>query len=208
MIVGIYWDNVNNRSIDLDLSLMTQNGKIGWDDSYRSNNRDILFSGDVTSAPNGASELFYVQKQLKSASVFYVNYYNFNTDTRVPFKVMIGQENISNLEKNYMIDPNNVLAVAETEIDQRQKILGLLVTTTKENRFYFAETGLGKSITATGSDFIEHARKYLFSFYENTIDFKDILEKAGAEIVDNIEDCDINLEPNVLEKDTILNLLK
>ena len=56
--------------------------------------------------------------------------------------------------------------------------------------------------------------EYLLDFYENTISLKDILEKSGAKIVndkENIDDednIDIDLSPEVLEKDSILNLLK
>jgi len=32
--------------------------------------------------------------------------------------------------------------------------------------------------------------------------------KAGAKFVDNMEKCDIDLSPEVLQKDTILNLIK
>ena len=42
------------------------------------------------------------------------------------------------------------------------------------------------------------------------ISFKDVLEKAGANIVDKIEKnskVDVDLSPEKLEKDTILNLL-
>ena len=61
LIVGIHWTNTKKRRIDLDLSIIGVSGKIGWDASYRSKERDILFSGDVTDAPapRGASELFY-----------------------------------------------------------------------------------------------------------------------------------------------------
>ena len=39
------------------------------------------------------------------------------------------------------------------------------------------------------------------------IELKDILEKAGAKFVKDKEKCDIDLSPETLEKDTILNLL-
>jgi len=73
VIVGIHWNNVNRNRIDLDLSLLSvATGKIGWDESYRTEDRSILFSGDLTDADglNGASELFYIRKQENNSLIY------------------------------------------------------------------------------------------------------------------------------------------
>ena len=78
IIFGIHWEDVNNNRIDLDLSLINcEHGKIGWDCSYRTDTGDVLFSGDMTDAPgdNGASELFYIQRQKAGSYILLVNYY-------------------------------------------------------------------------------------------------------------------------------------
>jgi len=208
IIFGIHWKNVKQNRIDLDLSLISpEGGKIGWDGSYRTGDEDILFSGDMTDAyGGGATELFYVRRQSKKSLILFVNYFNFDSDVEVPFRIIVAKEKASNFKKNYMVDPNNLLSVAESKINQKQKVLGLLVSTTKQNRFYFAETYLGASITSHNSEFAENTRKYLFGFYENMISLKDILEKSGAKFVDRNE-AEINLSPEDLEKDSILRLL-
>lgn len=210
MVVGISWKDVGDHRVDLDLSVISADEKIGWDSSYRTDDGDILFSGDITSAPNGATELFYIKKQVKKALILMVNYYNYtdyDESVAVPFKILAASEKVASLGENYMVDQNNIKAVAETEINEHEKMLGLIISTTTGSRFYFAETYLGGSITSSNSEFIENARKYLLSFYENTIELKDILEKAGAKFVKDVEKCDIDLSPEALEKDTILNLL-
>jgi len=211
MVVGVHWNNVDNHRIDLDLSLVSANNKIGWDADYRNDNKTILFSGDLTNAPspNGASELFYVKTQVMSSNIMIVNYYNFMTNVEVPFKIMVGQDSPKNMNKSYMLDPNKVISVAKSSINTKQKILGLLVTTTKENRFYFAETNLGVNISSDYSDEnVQHTRKFLFDFYTNTINLNKVLEKAGAKFVEDIEDADIDLSPENLEKDTIISILQ
>lgn len=210
IIVGINWQDIDTHRIDLDLSLIKSDGeKIGWDASYRTEESDILFSGDMTSAPKpkGATELFYVQKQSKKDMILFVNYYNYNEKIDVPFKIIVAKEKVSNFKENYMVDPNNIVSVAESKMTQKQKILGLLITTTGGNRFYFAETSVGKSITSTDSKIAQNCRQYLLDFYENTIDLKSILIKAGCKIVKDKEKADIDLSPEVLEKDSILKLL-
>jgi len=209
IIFGINWGNVKGHVIDLDLSLISPTeGKIGWDASYKTEN--ILFSGDITDArgPNGATELFYVKRQKKEAQILFVNYYNFEEKVEVPFKIIVAQERVSNWGENYMVNPNNLIAVSNSKIIQKEKILGLLVTTFDECKFYFTETSVGTSITSSSSPVAEHSRKYLFGFYENAIDLKDILIKAGAKIVDKKDGGDIDLSPEGLAKDSILNLLR
>lgn len=207
MIVGIHWENVKSNRIDLDLSMINQNGKIGWDGGYRNEGRTVLFSGDTTDAPNGASELFYVERQKMDSYILFVNYYNYDASVEVPFKIIVAKEKARNFGQNYMVNPDNVLSVAKTKITQKQKILGLLTITTKECRFYFAEVNLGKSISAGNNAFVENSKKYLFDFYRNTISLNDILIKAGNQIAKDNKKCDIDLSPENLEKNTIIDLL-
>jgi len=208
MIAGINWHNVKHNRIDLDLSLLSVTGKIGWDSSYRTEEGDVLFSGDMTDACNGASELFYVKKQTKKSFIIFVNYYNFDEAIKVPFKILVAHEATKNLRKNYMVDPNNVVAITESKIDQKQKILGLLIVTTTGSKFYFVEANIGRSITSSGTEFATRSRKYLLDFYENTIMLSDVLTKAGAKLVGDRDEADIDLSPETLEKDTILTMLR
>ena len=210
MIFGIHWKDTKIRSIDLDLSLISpETGKVGWDGSYRTEGRDILFSGDLTEAPKpkGASELFYIKKQTENVFIVLANYYNFDADTEVPFKIIVAKERANHFRKNYMIDPNNIISVVNSTINKKQKVLGLIVVTEEDCKFYFSETYLGRSITSSENEFVENSRKYLFDFYENTIGLKEILEKSGAEFVDDKKNADIDLSPENLEKDSILNLI-
>ena len=136
-----------------------------------------------------------------------LNYYNYDSEIKVPFKIIVAKEKVKNFRNNYMVDPNNIVSVAQSEISQRQKILGLLITTMKESRFYFVETSIGTSITARDSEVSKNSRKYLINFYKDSIELKDILLKAGAKLVDDKDKSDIDLSPENLEKDSILNLL-
>ena len=207
MVCGVYWDNVRKKRIDLDLSLINADmGKMGWDGRYRTEDRNILFSGDMTDAQKGASELFYVKRQIEQAFIVMVNFYNYRADVKVPFKIIIAKEQVKNLKENYMVNPNNVVAAAQSSTKQMQKMLGLLVISPRGCKFYFAETSLGLSITSSTDEFVENARKYLYAAYTNTISLNEVLKRAGAEMVSDKE-YDIDLSPEKIEKDTILKLL-
>jgi hypothetical protein len=225
MLFGIHWNNVKgtgkeNKSsyhrIDLDLSLMSATAKYGWDGYYRNAESEILFSGDMTDAtpPKGATELFYIKKQLEQSLVLMVNNYNYCDGIEIPFKIIVAKQHLEKLPQNYMVDPNSVIAIADTKILQRQKILGLIVTSSEGNKFYFTESAMGKQITSKKVNYMENSRQFMFDYYTNSISLKEVLERAGAKITSDIatirleqKSVDIDLSPESLEKDTIINLL-
>lgn len=210
MVFGVHWENVKGHMIDLDLSLVGVGGKYGWDSAYRSEGRDILFSGDITTAPkpNGASELFYVKRQVRKFFLMFVNYYNFDESIEVPIKIFVAKERVTKMRKNYIVNPNNVLMTTQSKINKKQTIAGLLAVTEDECRFYFSQVSVGNSISSSNSKPAKNSRKYLKSFYQNTLTLNGILEKAGAKITTNKKGCDIDLSPESLEKDSIIRLLK
>lgn len=206
MTAGVYWENVKGHRIDLDLSLISTDGKIGWDRSYRTDRGDILFSGDMTDAAHGAAEHFYIERQKAKTYLMFVNYFNHDDEIEVPFKIIVAQKR-GKLKANHMVDPNDLIATVSTIIKQKQKILGLISVNSTESRFYFTEFEIGKSITSGNSPFAEHARQYLVDFYKNGIYLRDVFNKAGAMFVSDRTEADIDLSLETLEKDTIIKLL-
>jgi hypothetical protein len=214
MVVGIHWENQKGKQIDLDLSLIDISGvKYGWDGSYRNKDRSVLFSGDMTSAPlpNGASELFYVKNLEKGVYMLSVNYYNYDANIPVPFKIFVGFDNeFKNMSKSYMLDPNNVLASTSTVANRKQKILGSLFISEDGCEFVFSEMYMGKSISLnTENEYVRHTQSYLYNFYRNSISMKELLDKAGANMIEDTEGVEeyIDLSPEALQRDTILSLI-
>lgn len=221
MIVGIHWTNIKTKSktkrVDLDLSVISESGKIGWDADYRSEQKDVLFSGDVTDAPlpNGASELFYLKQAQQEARILKVNYYNFAKGDEVETKILVAHEKPTNFGANYIVDVNKIIVSANINITKKQNILGLVVNVNGENRVYFANISIGNSITSRNNKQSQQSRKYLVSKLVNSLDFREVLTMAGANVVDQIPEDDqeekkeyINLSPEALDKTTIINLIK
>lgn len=66
------------------------------------------------------------------------------------------------------------------------------------------EKEIGLSAGQMNSSFHKSWKKV----YENTISLNSILEAAGAKLVTDKTKCDIDLSPENIEKDTILDLLR
>jgi hypothetical protein len=216
MLVGIHWTDVNNSRVDLDLS-MVGTSKMGWDGGWRTDGRERLFSGDVTSAPkpDGASEFFYIKNAPSEPASVYVNdytrgRYDDKGDEIPTCKLIIASEkpNKSNFVKNYMVDINNIVASANITLTEIQTNLGLVVNVGGENRFYFSNVGIGKGITSRASGVTEKAKEFAMAKTLNSINLKDVLEMAGALIfAEKPTSRDyIDLSPEALNKTTILDL--
>lgn len=205
MIVGVNWNNVKGHRIDLDLSLVSNGSKIGWNGRYRSNG--ILFSGDMTDASTGASELFYIPFDSPNDNyLMYLNFFNYE-DIEVPYNIIVAKEEVNNFEKNYPVNPNNVLANIKTSLNKRQGLVGYLSVDELGSKFYFSDISLGKTNISGNNEYSQYARDYLNNFYKNIITLNEILEKAGAIIVDNKEEVDIDLSLENIERDTIIDLI-
>lgn len=230
MIIGIHWTNLtpqinedrdkndyafadpfyrHNRAgrVDLDLSLMGLT-KIGWDGSYRHGDGDILFSGDITDAPNGATEAFYIKTQEPNTYLLMLNHFSRgHNDVQVPFTLFAARENGFGFGRHYVVNPNKVEMWIPNVMDSVQKMLGLIVLNKKQTVFYFGETSIGNSNTAKDKPYVHQARSYMETTFTHPLLLRDVLIRAGAIVTDKQSDADIDLSVQTLQKDTILSLL-
>lgn len=213
MVAGIYWEDQSGHRVDLDLSVSNLDGKFGWDGNYRSTDREVLFSGDVTSAPKGASEVFYFGDRAVGSWMLNVNYFNFRETVPVPFKIVVGSSGYSDIRNNYMIDSNRLLASAADVLDVHQKNLGMIVCDSNPDvphRFYFATSDMGGGITTRHNAHAEQARRFMMSALKTSPTLNDVLEKAGAILVTDralVDDQTLDLSPSAVDKTTVLSLL-
>ena len=252
MVYGVYWKNLegnicsnlkrgfygeitsnsNEERVDLDLKQMNKNEVFGWDAAYRSSTSDILFSGDMIDArlPKGASELFYVgQNYGHGAFLITLNMYTSNSQD-VPFEFVIAKATHRPEQRvYYTLDPNNILQKLDMVIKntERQKTLGL-ITISDTIRLYFNDFSLGGSVrTSTQNNVTMGAFSYMTSYVKTQLKLNDMLEEAGAlivetpivktkvikevegklesEIVDIPVDLDLSLES--ITKETIIDVL-
>jgi len=209
LIFGVHWFD-GDRRVDLDLSYMSLgSGKVGWDGSYRTSSRNIMFSGDNTSAPlpNGASELFRITSSEPELGILNLNSYTFNNSPFVNYTLFAG-ESVAPISSNYMMNPNDIHCKAQSNIGIKQKVLGLVIADGRKIRFYFSEMEQAGGISAKDNDASRIFRKYLINQAKGLITLNELLLDSKAEIVDSVEEADIDLSQENLQKDTIIGLLQ
>jgi hypothetical protein len=208
LVVGVHWFNNSDR-VDLDLSLLRDTGKIGWDSRYSTKGNEIMFSGDMTDAPEplGAAEFFYFKNSIKVEGLLLLNYYNYEKEP-VKYKLIVGKETKAVIEKNYMLSPNKVTAIINMEIKEKQNIIGLVTNINGANRVYLTNVSIGDSITSSNEDYIELTRRHMINSLKNSIRLEPILMDAGAKIVkDRPEGTYLDLSLESVDKTTLLELI-
>lgn len=193
MVTGIHWKNTTSR-VDLDIHAQNNNQQIGWNSSYYSNSRDLIFSGDVTDAPAplGATELFLIKSGFGEQE-FLITVNNYTGSVKdIPFEFVIASFDEDNIDKNYVLDPNNILATLPFKFESddssgyssNQMTVGLVAITNEYIRFYFNKFELGKSIVTKRNSVNTGAFNYMNSYRESQLRLNNILKDAGVELLD------------------------
>jgi hypothetical protein len=214
MIVGINWKNQHCERIDLDLSIIGESGKLGWDSGYRNDERSILFSGDITDGCGtyGATESFLVRGELEEPKILKVNDFSdvASKETPLEYKLFVASDKLNSLKKNYTVDPNKIIACTTVEVSERQSCLGLVSEVDGVKRFYFCKVSTGNGITSRSDEKSNMAREYLIRSCQESLTLEEVLIEAGGIIINEIPKGNnyVDLSPKNLTKDSIINLLK
>jgi len=208
LIIGVHWKNQKNR-VDLDLSLLSLDGtKFGWNGRYR--DEGILFSGDVTDAPGaGASEFYYFKGVKDGMYSVVLNYYNsYGVEEECPFDIIIGAFDGQDINRNFMLRPENIVFQASSSIGPEQINLGMVVIEGDKKVFSMIEGKRARASVSANDELNAVYLNALKSETENIIFLTDVLTDAGAVVVEDREDSviDFDLTPTYIQKDTIMSM--
>lgn len=211
-VVGIYWENAWFTR-DFDLHLQDMEGRTyGWNASYgrTTDKNKVIFSGDITNAPNGATELFYIGGKAEDG-IFTVNRFSGDPGKDSQYKFFVAQDNsLANKNdrwvreggKEYMLDPNKVVAEAMIPVpaDSTQSSVAALV----DNKFVLLDVKSGNGRVPRhdlNSVIIDKFKVKARSF----IELREILEAAGfTEAPVDAEE--VGLDLTQISKDTLIDL--
>lgn len=217
--LGIFWENYKNERTDLDLHLTTPSGGFGWNASYRDGRREVLYSGDMTDATNGAAEAFYANySKLEEPYILSAN--NFTGMPDVPFK-FICTESRFEASTQRMWDPPATCPIDISKTlfppidlkfkDTNSQTIGF----GHRNTFYFYGGELNSGIIPDRSKY----REYMDALYARTstsMFLRVLLLMAGARVVtengyEQLTDEEkaqvVDLSPGALTRTTLIDLV-
>lgn len=201
LAVGIYWENQWGAD-DLDLSGLNIGGKIGWNASFKTSNAELMYSGDLTNAPNGAVEYLYAQHGLSEPTLVENNVYL--GEGNCAYKIIVGKGD--DIEYDYMMNPNNLFLETKCQSVQRQTILGMLMPEKNKQCFVLLNFGAGESRVSGNSEISLLATKALYQQWCNPISFNNIIAELGGEIVSSSKLSDYDFSLVQLQKDSFIRV--
>ena len=167
-------------------------------------NGDLMYSGDITDAPNGAVEYLYAKNGLNEPTL--VNSNVFSGQGNCEYKIVVGKGD--QIDYNFMMNPNHLFLDTKCQSIQRQTILGILIPEKERQTFVILNFGAGQCRVSGNSEITLTATKALFQQWNNPLSLKEILVAFDGEIVEKVENADYNLSLNNLQKDSFINIFK
>lgn len=202
LCAGVYWED-SWGARDLDLSGMGLN-KVGWNSSYTG--KGLLYSGDITSAPNGAVEYLHATDRLDVPTLVINNVYSGSPETG--YQIIVGKG--SKVSRDFMMNPNNRLFDVKCQSVQKQTILGMLLPETdkKKMSFVLLNFGSGSANVSGHGKVTDISRAALYQQYNKPYSLNKLIELCGGSIVSKETEDSVNLSPAQLEKDTLIDIFK
>ena len=204
LAAGVYWENSWGAS-DIDVSGMNISGKIGWNSSYYQRD-SLMYSGDITDAPNGAVEYLWAKHDTEiEPTLLMSNVYCGEADCK--YKIVVG--NGADIDGEYMMNPNEVLAEAACQSVQKQTVLGMFTQDQDRVCFTLLNFGAGQARVSGNSEVSTVATKALYEQWANNITLDALLSFLGAEVhYEESEEVafDIDLSVDKLDKTSIIKL--
>ena len=212
---GIHWFNQKGTRVDLDLHLNSTGGHFGWNGAYKSIDTPIIFTGDMTDAPepDGAAEAYYFDP---ANDVFTLSVNRFSGPEDTAFRFFLTHDvpktgTDSEEKQHYTFDPSRAVfaPIPLTLAGEREANLGVFLDGAFV--FYGGRLGDARIPTAEYGPFLRGVAHLLRS----RLMLRELLAAAGATVVDDPEHLpdgvaaeDVtDLTPEALTPETLLRLI-
>lgn len=196
--IGIYWKN-SWGTRDFDLWMVDQDGNhLGWAANHKSD--QVMFSGDMTNADPEATEIFYGKDKWPDCTIRVLR---FNGEQGSKYRLFFGNDNITDLSLNYMVNPDSIRFQEDMISDKKEQVVGII----HDKKVYFSSINAGnKRIPDLPESFtFESALGEKFSSY---IKLKNLMLQAGFIEYDENSGTEPDIDLENLSKDTLITLFK
>lgn len=201
-IVGIHWRGIDGAT-DLDLNLTTPTGeRFGWNTNYTSDDNAIIYSGDMTSANPEASELMYTKGGFKETLLVKVN--GFNASIGAKFRLFLASENITNMQRSYMVDKNNIIFDVDCSLLAKGMVLGILM----DGKFILSNFSENNNRVAGNTIFNKYI-SYALNTCDSYLNLRKVLVDSGFNIVEDVSDLvdGSYIDLRSVSKDSLIKIL-
>ena len=191
--IGIYWEN-GWGAHDFDLHYASTSGmNYGWNGDY---NGEVVFSGDMTDAPGGASELFSFTHGVMPGVVT-VNRYCGIPGSR--YKVFLG--NGTGKVESGMVDTNAIVFDSMLTSGAAEQVIGVVA----DNKFHFTSL---QSINRQVPNYTDNPGilSAIIHHFTNYLPLKPILIAAGYKIWNTGMEKEPDIDLSTINRDTIIKL--
>ena len=213
--IGGHWFNQDSR-VDLDFHLNSITNSFGWNSNYRSEKRDILFSGDMTDAPLplGAVEAYRISSSVTEPYILTVN--DYNTEGKIPFELLFTKDlceesrfqyKTDNEKVSAVINPvNAIIPIINLKMHKKEEVIGIY-----NNRTFTLYGGdIGGGHRCPNKKLIKNILNAIISKCEVMMTAKEFIELGGGKVVDKIlEDMNSYIDFSIcnLTSTTFIDLL-
>lgn len=197
--LGVFWKNEGGAR-DIDLSAISLEGKVGWNASY--NSGGLLYSGDMTNADPCATEYMYAKDSLRTDQLVFTNI--FSGEANAKFSIVVGKG--SDIDRKYMMDPNEVWLNAATASIKKEGIIGMLTRDGDKNAAIIFNLGFGKNAVSGTNEKSLLLSEAIAERWKNCFYVNELLRFCGAELVSTSEEATVDLSPNKLTRDSFTKL--
>ena len=207
--IGVHWENLpkgsaENGRVDLDLHGSTMYSHYGWNSDYRSRDREVLFTGDMTDAPiekGGATECFYLGEGVDQTFMFDLFFFNaYGNVFPFKYKLILDASPKDVFTREYILDNRSILTCVEMELPNIAQKIGF-VTTNDEGKKDFVFCNLEAGTNCVPNNEPEKKKMVIDSLmlqYKTHLTLAEVLKEAGATVVDTVpeegEFIDLSLE--------------
>ncbi|MDO5329019.1 MAG: hypothetical protein Q4E88_02810 [Coriobacteriia bacterium] len=208
LLVGIHWKNKDNRQTDLDLHAVDEDGKrYSWNSRFRSGDHEVLFSGDITDAPEprGASEWFYIGKNYGLSMNLSVT--DFRGIGDVPCEIIIARPDHEVGEyRNYTVNPNEILYKGSAVINNTQ-VIGSLILEDNKIKWIMSNQQIDNGRGGVKVEYANAMREVSQKKNECVLTLNDLIKKCNGAIVTEIDEEVVDLSLDTVSKETFIELL-
>ena len=215
--IGVSWHNISkeeaenrngyyrdNGRVDIDLHLISPTQHFGWNANRKS--VDVLYSGDMTDATDGAAEAFYITKTNED---YIIDTRLYTGNGPVDMNLFINKRAVDKTDrkdsKGYIYDPSeDIVPSIKLPIGNE----GLNIGMYHNGKIYFYNKSISVGIVPVGECY-DRFIKGLGEKFDNQIKLEDILTILGANVINkdtsvkSIDESVSNIDYLIPKEDTI-----